>query len=275
MTTSVTFQVPGARLPAHLQRHPSSELPPLVFLHAGVCDHRLWLAQLEAFAAERTVLAYDRRGYGGVEIEQAAPFSHLADLWAVMDAAGLSRAVLVGCSLGGRLALEAALDRPERVAALFLVAPAVNGVPAPELNAQEQAMDAAADAAYEAGDLAAANEALAALWLDGPSSPAGRVSGAARALFLDMDDRMLRATPPGTALEAEPSWPRLEQISAPTELLWGDLDLGYFFPRCEAMVARIPGARGTVMPGVAHLPSLEAPEAFNTALAAFLAGLPG
>lgn len=273
MNTLSWFALVGARLPALLHRHPDSRLPPLVFLHAGVCDHRLWLQQLQAFAGERTVLAYDRRGYGKVEVEAALPFSHLADLWAVMDAAGLQRAVLVGCSLGGRLALEAALDRPERVAGLFLVAPAVNGVPAPILNAQELAMDAAADAAYEAGDIAGANQALAALWLDGPTSPPGRVAGAARALFLDMDERMLRATPPGSEIEAPPSWPRLEQISAPTELLWGDLDLGYFFPRCEAMVQRIPGARRSVLPGVAHLPSLEAPAAFNTALAAFLATL--
>jgi len=274
MNSLTWIPVSGAQLPCLLLRHASSSLPPLVFLHAGVCDHRLWLQQLQVFAAERTVLAYDRRGYGQARIEAAGEYSHLADLWAVLDAAGLSRAVLVGCSLGGRLALEAALDRPERVAGLFLVAPSVTGGPAPVLSERELAMDAAADAAMDAGDLAAANRALAALWLDGPSSAEGRVGGAARALFLDMDERMLRATPPGTALEAPAIWPHLEHISAPSELLWGDLDLGYFFPRCEAMVNRMAGARRTVLPGVAHLPSLEAPEAFNTALAAFLATLP-
>lgn len=266
--------VAGAHLPCVLRRHPNPSKSPLVFLHAGVTDHRLWLAQLQAFATERTVLAYDRRGYGLAEIETVGPFSHLQDLWAVMDAAGLQHAVLVGCSLGGRLALEAALDRPTRVAGLFLVAPAVNGAPVPELTESEQRLDEAIDAAELSCDFDKTNQALAALWLDGPTSPAGRVDGEARALFLDMDDLMLRAPKPGPAIEAPPSWPQLERVQVPTHLLWGDLDLAYFSERCEQMAARIPCAQCTLMPGVAHLPSLEAPEAFNAALAGFLAGLP-
>ncbi len=267
------IQVPGARLPCVLLRHASSTLPPLVFLHAGVTDHRLWQEQLAAFAAERTMLAYDRRGYGRAEIEVSGPFSHLQDLWAVMDGLDIEQAVLVGCSLGGRLALEAALDQPARVAGLFLVAPAMTGGPAPELTETETRLDEAIDAAEASCDLKRTNEALAALWLDGPTSPAGRVGGAARELFLDMDELMLRAAKPGTAIEAPAIWPRLEQVQAPTHVLWGDLDLAYFKPRCEAMAARIPDASRTVMRGVAHLPSLEAAPAFNAALASFLASL--
>lgn len=273
MSSLPSINVPGARLPYLLHRHASSTLPPLVFLHAGVTDHRLWLEQLQAFAGERTVLAYDRRGYGRTEIEAAGEYSHLQDLWAVMDGLDLQRAVLVGCSLGGKLALEAALDQPERVAGLFLVAPAMSGGPAPELTETELKMDAEVDAAEAAGELERCNEALAALWLDGPTSPVGRVAGAARALFLDMDALMLRAAKPGTAVEAAPIWPRLEQVQAPTHVLWGDLDLGYFQPRGEQMVKRIAGARSTVLQGVAHLPSLEAAPAFNASLAGFLAEL--
>lgn len=274
MNALQSIQVSGARLPCLLHRCPGATRPPLVFLHAGVTDHRLWLAQMQAFAEERTVLAYDRRGYGRAEIQTVGPFSHLQDLWSVMDAVGLQHAVLVGCSLGGRLALEAALDRPARVAGLFLVAPAVNGAPTPELTAAEQRLDEAIDEAELSCDLQRTNDALAALWLDGPTSPAGRVGGEARALFMDMDGLMLRATKPGPAIEAPPSWPQLELLRAPTHLLWGDLDLAYFSVRCEQMAARIPGAQRTVLPGVAHLPSLEAPAAFNEALAGFLAGLP-
>lgn len=273
MSTLPCVNVPGARLPYILHRHASSTLAPLVFLHAGVTDHRLWLNQLQAFAAERTVLAYDRRGYGRAEIQSPGEYSHLQDLWSVLDGLGLQQAVLVGCSLGGKLALEAALDQPERVVGLFLVAPAMSGGPAPELTETEARMDADIDAAEASGDLQRTNEALAALWLDGPTSPVGRVAGAARALFLDMDGLMLRAAKPGKAIEAPPIWPQLEQIQAPTHVLWGDLDLAYFRPRGEQLVARVAGARGTVLPGVAHLPSLEAAPAFNAALAGFLAGL--
>lgn len=262
--------VDGAHLPYLRQGPGNTALPPLVFLHARVSDHRLWMQQMRVFAGERTVLAHDRRGYGRSRIDAPIPHSHLADLWAVLDAAGLQRVVLVACSLGGRLALEAALDRPERVAGLFLSTPGVNGAPAPALNERERALYADLGAAEAAGDLARVNEALATLWLDGPRGPHARVDGAVRALFLEMNGLMLRAAQPGPTLDAPPSWPQLEQIHVPTELLWGDLDLSGLQARCEQLVTRIPGARRTVLPGVAHLPALEAPQAFNAALAGFL-----
>jgi pimeloyl-ACP methyl ester carboxylesterase len=246
---------------------------PLVFLHAGVADGRMWQGQWDAFGPGRSLLRYDRRGFGASRTLAPTPHSRVADLWAVMDAAGLQRAVLVGCSQGGRLAIDAALARPERVQGLVLVAPAVGGAPPFEVDEPTKSLDEAADAAIAAGELQRANELQAHLWLDGPAGPVGRVGGAARATFFAMNHLALHAVDPGPVLRAPPAWPRLGEIAAPTLVLCGDLDLPLMLTLCGQLAQRIPGARYQVLPGLAHLPSLEAPQAFNAALKGFLDAL--
>lgn len=103
--------------------------PVLVLLHAGVADRRSWRAVGERLAAGgRAVVAYDRRGFGeAAERPTDDGFTHLADLEDVLDAAADGPAWLVGCSMGGELALDAALAIPERLAGVALLAPSVSG----------------------------------------------------------------------------------------------------------------------------------------------------
>lgn len=263
-------EVEGAALAAEFDTNLGARGVPLVFLHAGVADRRMWQAQWEAFASAHPLLRYDRRGFGESRTLKATPHSYVADLWAVMDSAGIERAVLVGCSQGGRIAIDAALARPERVHGLVLVAPAVSGAPEPELDGSVQALSDAIDAASDAEDADTVNELEAHMWLDGPTSESGRVSGGARALFTSMNGIALRAADPGEAIEALSAWDRLEQIHAPTLLLWGDLDVPHLQARCDVLAKRIPGAQRVVLSGTAHLPGMEAPERFNVALGRYL-----
>jgi len=245
----------------------------LVMLHAGVADARMWDSSLGAAGARR-VLRYDRRGFGRSVVASPQPYAQTEDLWAVMDAAGVSRAVLVGCSQGGRIAIDAALARPQRVAALVLVAPAVSGAPQPQAASPAiQALFEAYEAADAAGDVDALNEFEARLWLDGPLAAPGRVGSAARRLFLEMNGRALRAGDSGEAIEPPPAWPRLEQLGMPTLLLWGTLDFPHLADRCREMLARIALAQGAAIEGSAHLPSLDAPQALNERLHGFLASV--
>ena len=106
---------------------------PIVFLHAGVCDRRMWHAVAPRYAARGRTIAYDRRGYG---LTRADPEDHaqVADLLAVLDALTDGEpAILVGASAGGRVALDMALLHPARVRALVLVAPNIAGAPAPSM----------------------------------------------------------------------------------------------------------------------------------------------
>jgi len=264
--------VPGAALAAEFSTAGTGL--PVAWLHAGVADGRMWQPQWEAFAASHPLLRYDRRGFGRTRVLQAQASARHDDLLAVLDAAAWPQAVLVGCSQGGRVALDAALAQPERVRALALVAPAVGGAPVPDdaaLTAPVLALSRAIAAAEQAGDIEAVNALEARLWLDGPGAPEGRVGGAVRELFMAMNAIALRAPDPGSAIEpATAAWERLETIAVPTLVIWGDLDLPHLQARCEALVQRIPGARRVLLPGTAHLPNLEAPARFNAALADFL-----
>jgi pimeloyl-ACP methyl ester carboxylesterase len=268
--TSFTIPVGGAQLSATR----AGDGPAVVFLHAGVADKRMWAAQQAALSDRYLTVAYDRRGFGRT-VTADEPFTKAGDLRAVLDALGSETAVLVGCSQGGLVALTFALAHPERVSGLVLIAPAVSGAPPVDDDFPPPIAErlAALDAAEDAGDIDRVNELEAVLWLDGPGSPAGRVGGTARALFLDMNGIALRHPELTQEGEAAAVYPRLSEITAPTLLLWGDRDFAPLIARSQELVRRIPGARGVELPGAAHLPNLEQPEQVNALVRAFLDGL--
>ena len=253
----------------------AGEGPPVVLLHSGVSDRRSWggvIARLEAPA-----VAYDRRGFGETP-PAVGPFSHLEDLLAVLDATVEGPAWLVGNSKGGGLALEAALEHPERVAGLVLIAPAVGGVPEEawgELDAATAELETRLAAARDVEEQARL-EAL--LWLDGPAGPEDRVGGATRELALGMNRRILAG---GGSEEAGESgvdaWSRLGELRMPVTLAVCELDVPALNRMCRAAAQRIPAADVVELPGVAHLPGLEAPEAVAELVRGALrrAGAPG
>ena len=249
--------------------------PAIVCLHAGVCDRRMWALQVEALQAAHRVIVYDRRGFGETRCEPE-PFSHVNDLMAVLEASQIDATILMGCSQGGRFAIDAALSFPARVQALVLVACAVTGAPEPEtgFSTRVQARIEACEAAEQRGDLDAANELEAQLWLDGPEQPTGRVSGPLRELFLSMNGLALAAPPVGEAVDSPSAWSRLEQLRLPALIAWGTLDFEHLDARMRELARRIPGAQTFLLDGVAHLPGLEQPAPFNTAVGRFLAALP-
>jgi pimeloyl-ACP methyl ester carboxylesterase len=242
----------------------------LICLHAGVADRRMWAAQEEALRDQYRVVAYDRRGFGETRCEPR-PFSHVADLIRLLDTLRIDDAVLMGCSQGGRVAIDAALAHPARVRALVLVACAVSGAPEvddfpPDIQARIDELEAAEARV----DLDAVNELEAQLWLDGPQQPAGRVSGAARELFLAMNGIALRAPSPGEEIEPPSAYERLRELAVPTLALWGPLDFPHVVSLMKHIVAQVAGAEQHVLDGTAHLPGLERPDLFNAAVRTFL-----
>lgn len=247
---------------------------PVVFLHAGVCDKRMWLEQMQAVAdAGWHAIAYDRRGYG--ESESAdEPFNHLDDLEALLEAFGIHAAIFVGCSLGGGLAIDFALRNPGRVLGLVLIGTSVTGAPW-TATAEENAIEMAEEDAWERGDLDLMNKVQAHEWLDGPRSQSGRVSGAARELFLDMNAKAL-AKPALNQEEARPNaWDRMDQVNAASLLIVSDEDFTALVERHETLSETMPNAFAVVLEGAAHIPSLERPEMINSLLLQFLAALAG
>lgn len=243
---------------------------PVVFLHAGVADRRMWRAQLDGVGARNKALAYDRRGFGETRYEEE-DFSAVADLMAVIDAvASGAPAILVGCSQGGRIALDAALRHPSSVRALVLIAPAVSGAPNAIYPPGIEALVARLEEAEAAGDLDRVNRIEAHLWLDGPSEPEGRVMGEARRLFLDMNAIALRSPPVGSNLDVTPAFDRLGEISAPSLVICGDLDFPHIQDRCRHIATIMVNSSHHVITGVAHLPSLERPADITGPLSDFI-----
>ena len=245
--------------------------PDVLLVHAGVNDRRGWRHVVAELSPDFRCVAYDMRGYGETEYEPEDGWAPHRDALAVLDAAGSERALVIGCSMGGRAAIDLALAHPERVGALLLIGTAVRGMPDPGTEGLGSALDEAAWQAAQAGDFDGANRLEARLWLDGPEAPEGRVGGEARELFLEMNGRALRAPEPGEEADVPAAWPRLGELAVPALLLLGRLDAVEVAERVEKAAERIPGARLERLDGVAHVPHLEADAGTLAAIRTFVA----
>lgn len=246
--------------------------PTVVLLHAGVADRRGWASVVPALSQSAIVVSYDRRGYGETQYE-AEPHGHVDDLLAVVRDQTDGPVWFLGSSQGGRIAIDLTLREPQHVAGLVLVAPAVSGgEPEDEdLTEAEARLDALIEAAEEADDLDAVNRYEAHLWLDGPAQPEGRVGGEARTLFLDMNGFALAVPDPGDTREPPSALERLGELSVPTLVAWGDLDLEQVKRRSAQVAREVPGAESHVFESTAHMPYLERPGEVAERVIAFMA----
>ena len=244
---------------------------PVIFLHANVADSRMWHAQMESIGTGNMAIAYDRRGFGKT-VTGPEGFSAVSDLMAVIDAiSDGTPATLVGCSRGGRVAIDAALHYPDRFRALVLIAPSVSGSPAainpPEI---EDLMQHASEI-DETGDLDQVNAVKARIWLDGPLGAEGRVEGDARRLFLDMNGIALRlAADTKAEIETAPAYHRLSEIAMPTLAISGDLDFPFIQDRSRHIAETVRNGSHHEVSGTAHLPSLERPAEITELLTGFI-----
>ena len=252
-----TVPVPGGRL--HVVA--DGDGPPIVLLHAGIADHRAWDAMVPLLVqAGYRAVRFDLRGVGTSGTEDVE-FSRRADTLAVMDALGIGRAALVGNSIGGMVALEVAIESPDRVAALVMVASGIGGFDGGE-TPEEHAFEQRMIAADEAGDADLVATLDVELWVDGLGQPSTRVDPAIRDLVWQMDrpscepghvgGRPVPMDPPANE--------RLAEVKAPTVAVDGELDASGTHAVARRIEAAIPGARRVVVPGVAHMIGMEVPE---------------
>lgn len=294
--TTFTYEIAGEGTPlvgAAAATTPAAGRPPVVLIHAGIADSRMWgvasdvpvadnASQFAALAAGHTVVRYDLRGFGrtpplvagttGNPAAGAQPpvtFAHHEDLAALLLHLGLARVALVGCSLGSRIALDYALAYPERVDRLVLASPTISGW---RFDGPPPAQAAELDAADAAGDLDRVNELEMQVWVDGPHRRPDEVDPGVRALARTMNAIALANE--GAALEERPLAPpaidRLDEVAVPALILVGELDAAKSRAAADLLAVKLPNARLVLIPGAAHLPNMEQPEVFNEALLAFL-----
>lgn len=240
--------------------------PPIVFLHAGVADRRMWQPQWDDLTADRDAIRLDLTGFGESDHRPAGPIDHRADVLDTLDELAVEQAHLVGASYGAGVAVEVALTRPALVASLLLSAP--GGCLLTERTPDLEAFLSAERSALAADDVAAAVEANLIAWVDGPGQPHRRVPPVVRAEVARMQrrvfdiDRAWGGEVDYTELDP-PAVQRLAEIHVPTLVLTGELDLSTIQLAAAAVLAGVRAARRVSWPGVAHLPSLERPAEFT------------
>lgn len=251
---------------------PRGEMPVLL-IHAGVADRRMWDPIWQVLVRERDVVRLDLRGFGDSAERPAGPGSLAGDVLAVLAHAGIDRCHLVGASLGAGVAVEVALTSPSALASLFLAAPA--GSLLDDITPDLRAFLDAEDAALDCGDLDAAVEANLAWWIEGPRRSAGQVDPAARALVARMQRRAFEVTADWDDVEMgelePPVLDRLSEIAAPVLVLVGGFDLDTVHTAADRVVAKTARARRVDWPDVGHLPALERPADFLDMLREWIA----
>jgi 3-oxoadipate enol-lactonase len=242
----------------------------VLLLHAGIADSRMWLRQVEALeAAGFRALAPDLRGFGQRPLEPE-PFSYVRDVEEALE----GPAAVIGCSLGGRVALELAVHRPELVERLVVIAPGLSGW---EWSEQTRAGWAEEEEAFEAGDLEAAAEASLRMWVDGPGRSPEEVDpdvrSAVRAMVLRSYELQQHAWEAGAREDDILDLPligRLGEIQCRALVLIGGGDIADMQAIAIHVAESIKGARLVSVPDATHLPSLERPDEVNDLLLAFL-----
>jgi pimeloyl-ACP methyl ester carboxylesterase len=248
--------------PLHVQHAGAG--PAVVLIHAGVADSRMWDPQWAAWQTRFALTRLDLRGFG-----RSGPplgsFSHARDVLAVLDAAGIARARLVGASFGGLVALDVAAAHPERVAALVLAGPPLPGHPWSE---EMRGFFAAEERALEDGDLDAATEVNVEFWAGAAEEP---VRAAVREQQLnafrlqveaEADDELLTEDLPAA----------LAMLGVPALVVTGEQDKADFQAIADRLAATLPDVRRAIVASAGHLPSLEQPAAFDELVLPFLEG---
>lgn len=243
----------------------------LLFIHAGVADSRMWDDQVDEFSKTHRVIRCDLRGFGRSQMP-AGTFSFHSDIADLLTYLDVEQATIVGASFGGAVALDFALAYPDMVDALVLVSPALGGY---EFTSPDVLDFFAAEAdALERNDVATATELNLTTWVDGPDRTAADVSTDVREQVRDMQMQIFSQPDVENAEEAElhpAAVDRLGEITTPTLVISGDKDVPEFREISQLITERVSNAKLIVVPGVAHLPSMEKPATFNRIVHEFLA----
>ena len=247
---------------------------PLVMIHAGVADSRQWNNEFDFFARSHQVVRYDMRGYGKSEPVDGE-FNHIEDLVAVLNTLGLDEPIVImGCSMGGGLAMDFSLTHPSRVRALIMVGSGPSGL---ELDVPASSKFAEVEKAFEAGDLDLVSELETQIWFDGTGRTPEQVDQAMRKLLYDMNRqalahevKQLGKRLPNTQV---PAFDRLSDLRIPVLIIVGEHDTPYILAAADYMIERIPSARKVTIEDAAHLPNMDHPDEFQAVVTYFLKGL--
>ena len=247
----------------------------LVMVHAGVADSRQWNNEFAYFSQSNQVIRYDMRGYGKSEPVNGE-FSHMSDLVSLLYALGIHEPIfIIGCSMGGSLALDFALTYPSRAKALVLVDSGPSGL---ELDVPAPSKFADAEKAFESGDLDLLAEIETQIWFDGTGRTPEQVNPTMRKLLFGMNRLALSHEAKGLGKRLPntetPAFDRLESLNIPVLIIVGSHDTPYILAAADYMKEKVKFANKIIIEDAAHLPNMDQPQEFQRVVEKFLSSRP-
>ncbi|MEQ3552076.1 alpha/beta fold hydrolase [Pseudonocardia nematodicida] len=264
--------VPGGRV-AYRDLGPRGAGPPLVLLHGGGVDGRMWARQVDALAGEHRLIVPDTRGHGASSTPDG-PFRPHDDLARLLEHLDAGPTVLIGLSLGGRVAGDTALERPDLVNRIVV---AGTGIGAPEFT-DPWTLGVFAEWARTQQALDADGWVEAFLrFVPGPHRDGGEVDplvlDEVRQMAVDLLAHHLPEDPtvPGPPIEfVADAAARAGTLRVPLLGVVGELDSGDHHRAVAGAVAAVPDGELVTVPGAAHYPNMERPAEFTAAVLRFL-----
>lgn len=247
---------------------------PLVMIHAGIADSRMWKVEFETFAQSHQVIRFDMRGYGR-SLPVEGQFNIQDDLRALLAALNIqSPRILMGCSIGAGLAIDYALTHPQDVLALILVGGAPAGL---DIKAEEpDDLFAQSEQAFNDGDIDLVAEIDMKIWFDGFGRSTADVDSTIRRQAWEMARLVTEHELKGIGQHVRKTFDksaaaRLDELQMPVLAVIGENDLPYLQFAADYLVEHLPKASKALIRNAAHLPNMEQPKQFQAAVRHFLA----
>ena len=265
--TSGFVDVPGARLYYEM----AGEGDPVLLLHGGLLDRRMWDGQFPVFAQHYQTIHYDMRCSGESQpLPSAESYVPYQDAYHLLQALSIKKAALVGLSGGARFAIDLAIAHPDVVQKLVLVSPGMSGYKFVDAWTGQRAEEL--KMAVMQGDMARAVEVFLVAWTDGPFRSPEQVDYAAREQIREMAARSMELGAHSLQFrELEPpASGRLAEIHVPTLIVLGDRDTSDIHAIGKLLHEQVAGSELVLIQGVGHTLVMEKPGEFNVLAAQFL-----
>lgn len=240
--------------------------PAILLIHGLGIRRQMWAPYVERWSREYRVISYDLYGHGESGPPPATPsLTVYADqARGLMDELGVDRAHVIGFSLGGMINRRFAMDHPDRVASLVILASPHERGDAEQAKVEQRAQDSAA------GPGATLDEAIKRWFTPGFIEAQPDYIAMTRAVLLRNDPanyaacRWVLANGVVELIRPEPP------ITHPALAITAEFDSGSNPKMCHDIAAEIPGARSIIIPGLQHMGLVEDVDAFAAPIETFL-----
>jgi len=244
---------------------------PIVLIHGYTLDSRMWDDQFDKLSQKYRVIRYDLRGFGkSAYPSPGQKYCHTEDLKALLDYLKISKAYVMGLSMGGGIAVEFTLEHPDVAQALIPVDSTLGGFShSDEFNAIFKEVFTT----FSEEGLGPAKKVWMGCQLFKPIFESPVAASRLSTMVSDYSgwhwstnsDAMQSITPAAIG--------RLEEIDAPVLVIVGERDVSDFLDIARVMERDIPNARLAVLDDAGHMSNMEEPESFNREVLSFLESL--